>query len=322
MADYIVNNGNIQMMIRDLGIGNNWVEYWVKTDSYTFNHQQQWSGTGFGVSTFDMNNRGSWQYVNHVYIGSSQNVSFTMYNSSLGFPTYTQTVWINRATVPAAPSWTDVHVVSSSSIYAAFTSQGDGGAAVDTWQIGYGTDPNYPQQYTNTYAATIGGLDNRYIWYFWGRGHNSIGWGNWSGRAQAQPWRVPPAPTPVELDLVTQNSLRAIFHNQGDGGTPVREWQLAYGQDPNTPQFFVTTNGTVNLSALDPGKTYYFWARGRNDVGWGAYSARTMTTLIAGARVNDLGVWKRAVPYVNVGGVWKLARPWAKSGGVWKETAQ
>lgn len=322
MADYTYKNGNITMMIRDNGIGNNNVEYWVLTNSSTFNHQQDWSATGYGRQTFDMNNRGTWQYIASCYIGSSQNVSFTMYDEGLGFPTYTFTVWINRATAPPAPSWADVHPTSSSSIYARFASNGDGGAGVDIWQIGYGTDPNNVQYTTNTYGADIGGLSNAYTWYFWGRGHNSVGWGPWSARASAIPFRVPPAPSAVSLSLITQNSLRTAFSSTGDGGTPVREWQLAYGQDPNTPQVYVPSNGTLDLSNLDPGKQYYFWARGRNDVGWGAYSPRSQATLMAGARVNDGGIWKRAVPYVKDGGAWKLARPWAKSGGVWKETLQ
>lgn len=322
MADYTYPNGNITMMIRDLGIGNNYVEYWVLTDQYTYNHQQQWSGTGHNVETFDMNNRGSWQYIGNCYIGSSQNVSFTMYNANIGFPTYTFTVWINRQSVPPAPKWADVHPSSSSSVYARFDSAGDGGAAVDIWQIGYGIDPNAPQYFTNNYVANIGGLDNRYTWYFWGRGHNAVGWGPWNNRVSAIPFRIPDVPTPVSLSVVTQNSVVAEFKaGPWDGGTPLKEWQIGYGLDPNTPQLFRSLP-KVQLSDLSPGRTYYFWSRTRNDVGWSGWSPVRLTTLIAGARVLDAGVAKRAVPYVNVGGVWKLARPWAKSGGVWKETLQ
>lgn len=276
MADYTYRNGNITMMIRDNGIGNNYVEYWVLTDQYTFNHQQDWEATGYGRQTFDMNNRGSWQYIASAYIGSSQNVSFTMYNEGLGFPTYTFTVWISRATVPAAPYWYDVHPTSSSSIWAQFGSSGDGGAAVDTWQIGYGTDPNYPQYYTNTYVQDIGGLSNAYTWYFWGRGHNSVGWGPWSARAQANPWRVPDAPTIVTPSAPTNNKIHASFRGNWDGGRAVDNWQVGYGTDPNTPQLFkdYANSGEVDITALVQNSMYYFWARGHNDQGWGPWGAR------------------------------------------------
>lgn len=325
MADYVVNNGNIQMMIRDLGIGNNYVEYWVKTDQYTYNHQQKWSATGHGVETFDMNNRGSWQYVGNCYVGGSQNVSFTMYNASLGFPTYTYTVWISRASVPPPPYFVDVHPISSSAIHTVFYGAGDGNSPLREWQLGYGTDPNYPQYFVGSSGTLdVGGLDNRYTWYFWARGRNDIGWSGWSGRAQARPWTVPDPPTIVTVSAITQRSLHTSFSGNWDGGTGVDNWQLAYGQDPNNPQVFLDSqnNGLTDLTNLDPGKTYYFWARGHNAVGWGGWSPKAVATLIAGARINDAGVWQRAVPYVNVGGVWQLARPWIKDAGVWKESQQ
>ena len=44
--------------------------------------------------------------------------------------------------------------------------------------------------------------------------------------------------------------------------------------------------------------------------------------LVAGSRVLDGSVWRRAVPYVNVGGTWKVAEPWIKDAGNWKKTIQ
>jgi hypothetical protein len=122
-----------------------------------------------------------------------------------------------------APSWYDVHPTSSSSIYAQFSGNGDGGAAIDIWQIGYGTDPNYPQYYVDTYAYDIGGLNNAYTWYFWGRGHNSQGWGNWSSRISAVPFRVPDPPTVVTLTQSDKQQDSHPFTGNWDGGTPVRQ---------------------------------------------------------------------------------------------------
>jgi hypothetical protein len=322
MTDHVIQNGNIQMMIRDTG---SWVEYWVLTDQWTYNHQQQWSGTGFGVSTFDMNNRGTWQYVNHVYIGAGagQNVSFTMYDSGLGFPTRTYTVFIPRATAPPPPRFTDVHSTGTSTVHTQFVSQGDGGTPVREWQLAYGTNPNGASYYVGSNGINdVGGLSSGVWWYFWARGRNDVGWGGWSGRAQAFTWRVPDAPSPVTFSLITQTSIRAHFVGGFNGGESVDQWQLAYGRssDVNVATL-LTSNGTTDLSNLDPGQVYYFWARGRNAVGWGPWSSVRSQALRAGSLVKVGGVWKRALPYVNVNGVWKLAKPYARKSGVWKETA-
>jgi len=82
----------------------------------------------------------------------------------------------------------------------------------------------------------------------------------------------------------------------------------------------VSSNGTSVIGALQPGTTYYFWARGRNAKGWGPWSARSTGRTIAGARVKQNGVWKDAIPYVKVNGVWKLARPYSKVNGTWKKS--
>lgn len=323
MADYVVQNGNIQMMIRDTG---GWVEYWVLTDRYTYNHQQQWSGTGHGVEQFDMNNRGSWQYVGNVYIGAGagQNVSFTMYNSGIGFGTYTYTVWIARATVPPAPYFVDVHSTGTSSIHTQFYGNGDGGTPVREWQLAYGTNPNYADYYIGSNGINdVGGLAGGTWWYFWARGRNDVGWGPWAGRAQAFTWRVPDAPSPVYFSNITQNSLRSMFNGGFDGGVGMQEWQLAYGKstDVNAATLVGFSSGTNDLANLDPGQTYYFWARGRNAVGWGPWSPVRAQTLRAGAMIKDGTVWKRALPYVKDNGVWKLAKPYVKQAGTWKESA-
>lgn len=322
MADYVIQNGNIQMMIRDTG---GWVEFWVLTDRYTYNHQQRWSGTGHGIEQFDMNNRGSWQFVGNVYIGAGagQNVSFTMYDAGIGFPTRTHTIWAARATVPPSPVMYSATALSTSVARVNFGSGGDGGTPVREWQIGYGRDPWNPQYFVGSGGLTdIGGLSSGDWWYFWARGRNDIGWGGWSGRAQAFLWRVPDPPSPVTFDLITQTSLRTRFYGGFDGGEPVDEWQLAYGLDPSggATATYIGSNGTNDLNNLQPGATYYFWARGRNAVGWSGWSSVRAQTLRAGALVKDDVVWKRALPYVKVNGVWRLARPYVKTGGVWRET--
>jgi hypothetical protein len=109
------------------------------------------------------------------------------------------------------------------------------------------------------------------------------------------------------------------------GDPPNLEKQFKYGRDSTGAVIDATVNvdETIEyLSNLDPGKTYYFWARARNSVGWGPWtSTASRLILIAGSRVLVAGQWKRAVPYVRVGGVWKVAEPWIKDAGVWKRTS-
>jgi hypothetical protein len=117
--------------------------------------------------------------------------------------------------------------------------------------------------------------------------------------------------------------VHAVFTGNGDGGSVVLEWQIGYGTDPTTPQ--LSASGyNMDIAGLSPGSKYYFWSRGRNKYGWGAYSVRSEATLIAGAWVDVIEgstvVKKRAVPYVKYNGVWVVAEMRVKIAGLWKGT--
>lgn len=132
---------------------------------------------------------------------------------------------------------------------------------------------------------------------------------------------VPPAPSHVGWGTINQTSIQYLFQNNGDGGSPVREWQVHYGRNPNYGEFSASSTGSTPIGGLIPGYMYYFWSRGRNDIGWGPFSARAQTETVAGARIKTSdGTWHKAVPYVKQGGTWKLARPWIKVNGLWKNT--
>lgn len=128
---------------------------------------------------------------------------------------------------------------------------------------------------------------------------------------------LPPPPRPEATVTLTQTSIRHKFKSTGDGGTPVREWQLGYGTNPKTPEIFIRSQGSSDIDDLQPGTTYYFWSRGRNDVGWGKWSVRSDTRTFAGARIKRGNSWRQAVPYVHVNGYWRLAEPYVKRKGVW-----
>lgn len=311
------------MMIRDTG---GWVEFWFQTGSTTFNHEQGWGyqvgGGGFVAGQFDLARGGAWQKFGAVYIGSgaNQNVLFRINSSGLGWPTTDFTVTVQRVSIPPAPNWVSVAATSSTTAHLHFASAGDGGSPVLEWQLGYGLDARGPQYYAASGGISdLTGLVSGATYYFWARGRNAYGWSAWSARAAVTLWRIPDAPNAVAFRDVGQSSLTSqfTFDGKSEGGRPVEEWQTGYGIDPDTPQTLVS-NYLLTLKDLLPGRTYYFWARARNSIGWGPWSVRSEVHLTAGAFVNVVGDWKRALPWVRTGGVWKIGRPNVPVNGVWK----
>lgn len=322
MADYkwTIGSGD-EMMIRDTGT---LVEFWFHSDASTWNNAQNFSYTtsaGTVSGTFVLSSGGGWHKVGSVNVTVDQTVSFTIYDEGLGWPTSTRTQFIDRTSVPSPPSTPTFQLVDADSVRIHFNDGANNGAAIDSRQISGSSTSTAVG--ANARTANSGyvwtGLATKTTYYFWARTHNVKGWSAWSARGTVTTHGVPDAPDPVVLSEVKQSSVKAVFAGNGTGGVSVLEWQIGYGKDPTTPTDFVSLYNTT-IANLDPGKTYYFWARGRNAYGWGPWSVRSSTTLVAGARVNQNGTWKRAVPYVKVAGVWKLARPWLKSAGVWKET--
>jgi hypothetical protein len=227
-------------------------------------------------------------------------------------------------TVPPRPTLKSATPLSSSTIRVIFEGGGDGGSVILAWQIGYGTHTTSPQGYVDSDGNTVlGGFNPGQRIYFWARGRNAVGWGPWSNRGAATTWNVPGAPVNPIIQERTQTTILLRYTDPGSNGTPLLERQIGYGLSAGGPTDYATVavHGLRNLIGLEPGGTYYFWARARNAVGWGPWSARTETNLIAGARVRIGNQWKRAVPYVRVGGVWKVAQPWVKRTGRWRETS-
>lgn len=329
MTDYTRATGSSgTMMIRDSG---GYIEFWLQAGSLTYNHQLNWGYTINGVTgtgVFDFVSGGGWQRLGRWAVNSSQTVTFRLMasgTSGLGGPT-TFAVAINRATIPPAP----ILAISSYTATSATlnsTNNGNGGSTLDQWQLGYGTNPSYPVSYMNlnlsTGDGTVTGLAKGSTYYFWARVHNAFGWSGWSARASLTTWKEPPAPTtPVVTAGPTQNSVTVKYLNQGNGGTAILEYQLAFDKvNPPVTTMVGPNNGIAALSNLSAGDKYYFRVRARNAVGWGAWSGILTVQLKAGAYVKMGVTWKRAVPYVRVNGVWKVAQPYVKIAGLWKQTS-
>lgn len=340
MVDYTRSTGSqpgATMMIRDKwspGSDNYNVEFWINSNNTgTFHYQLPWSYIGNGVQSpnlqFRYEKNMGWQRLGVYNQWGSGNVSFKLgATGTIGFggPT-TLTVFINRATVPPAPSAVRFSNLSSTSVTGTFDSNGDGGSTLFAWQFGYGTDPNTPQSVFDALIShTFVGLNPGTTYYFWARGRNAQGNGPWSPRSQITTHRSPDAPSAPLLTNHTQKAITVSFAPNGDGGTPITGYQAGYSTDPNNIEPSVltgllTTGSPITMANLQPATTYYFRTRVKNNVGWGPWSPQTVGKTIAGARVKVGSVWKDAVPYVKDGGVWKLARPWVREIGVWKETS-
>lgn len=328
MTDYTRATGSsATMMIRDTGT---YVEFWINSNnSVTWMGELPWAYVVNGVSSswkyYNYQAGAGWEKLGSWLVTTDQTVTFKLGDtgtSGFGGPT-NFSVSIDRTSAPPTPpAWT-IEQIKDTSVQGDADGYPNGGLAIDQIQVRYddntsASSPSYFDPGTDGYGW-ITGLARGKTYYFWQRTHNAKGWSPWSSRTQATTHNFPPAPTAPVITNVQQTSAHARISGNGDGGSAVLEWQIGYGKSSTTPE--LTKSGwDIDITDLDPGEVYYFWGRGRNTYGWGAWSARSSATLFAGAWVNYNGVWKRAVPYVKYNGVWKVATPYAKISGLWKQT--
>ncbi|QPX62493.1 minor tail protein [Arthrobacter phage Truckee] len=117
---------------------------------------------------------------------------------------------IQTDTVPPAPDSLGVDSIEMTSMRYRFTSNGDGGASILQWQIGYGTSSTTPQSYlTSGGTSIITGLTPGTTYYFWSRGRNSVGWGPWSVRSTGRTY----AGARVKYNGVWREAIPYVKHN-------------------------------------------------------------------------------------------------------------
>lgn len=90
---------------------------------------------------------------------------------------------------PTAPS---LSAIGQTSFKASTYSNGDGGSPITAYEIGYGTDPDYPEEmvmgssdlHDEQHAVlTLTGLISGQRYYVWGRCWNMYGFSVWSARS-------------------------------------------------------------------------------------------------------------------------------------------
>lgn len=88
---------------------------------------------------------------------------------------------------------------------------------------------------------------------------------------------VPSPPGQIKFTNIGNTTVTVDSNGVADGGSPVLQWQVAFGLSPNVPSNFEDLNpstGTKNMTGLGAGLRYYFWSRMRNAIGWSDYSIR------------------------------------------------
>lgn len=92
---------------------------------------------------------------------------------------------------------------------------------------------------------------------------------------------VPETPGPFAISSWTNVRVNGDADPGGNGGSPILQWQLAWGTKPTTADFVgdLNTDGSGFVTGLTPGATYYFWNRQRNAVGWSKLSTPTKVTM-------------------------------------------
>lgn len=327
MTDYTKTTGvNGKMMIRDTGTD---VEFWFKAGySSDWWNGMPFSWTANGTTTrreINYPTGADWYKVGEVRIKDSQTVTFRLTEGSsasgIGGPT-TFSQYIKRDTVPSKPTTPNISNITANSVYATFSDGDNGGDAIDSRQIGYGTSSTSPQHTVSSdRSTTISGLSSGTTYYFWARTHNSEGWSSWSGRATAKTLKAPDAPSTPLLSSVRMTSVDVAFSPNGNGGSTITGFEIGWSTSPWwNPTDSVSAKSPQVVTGLAPGTLYYFRVRARSAVGWGPWSSAASIRTISGAYVKVGAEWKLAIPYVKTGGVWKLAEPWVRSVGVWKRT--
>jgi hypothetical protein len=327
MTDWTTGTGNGgSLMIRDTG---SMVYLYVKagsTQTWINGATASWYLNGTSSGSFDYPTGADWYLVKSGNVSTNQTVRLTLNatgTSGLGGPT-TITHAINRDTVPPPPVPVTFSSITQTSVYTTFSGNGDGGATIIKWQLASHNvnTTSGASIFTSDGTLSVTGLVPGTVYYFWARGQNAVGYGAWSSVRSMKTLKLPAAPSQVTLSSISQTSMIAKFSGNDMGVyTTWSRWELARNTaNTTTGATIITASGTSTVTGLLPGTTYYWWARGISSTGTGPWSVVKSARTIAGARVLVNGVWKEAIPYVNVAGVWKLAQPWSRAAGVWKQT--
>lgn len=101
-----------------------------------------------------------------------------------------------------------------------------------------------------------------------------LGWATTTFTQHIQRSTVPAPPIIQVVEPISSSTFHIEFAASYDGGSTVVEWQIGYGLSAGGPTAFVGSSGTSDIGGFAAGQKAYFWARGRNAVGWSEWSNR------------------------------------------------
>ena len=171
-------------MIRDTG---SVVEFWFKAgyaNDWANDLDFNWTVNGVTTAVGIVYPTGAqWKKVGSATVSYSQTITFRLLDATgtkgMGGPT-TFNQYIFRATVPEAPSKPVLTNVKTTSVDVSFTPNGNGGATILGYEIGYGLSGG--EIFVNTSGPmTITGLTPGTVYLFWVRARNSVGWSPFAG---------------------------------------------------------------------------------------------------------------------------------------------
>ena len=266
------------------------------SNASTFANGVAWTvtlGGGSATGTVNINGVGDhvvWTGATSVSVGNWALYMGATGTSGMGGPSQIGPTNITRATVPPAPSAPYYSNIGPTTMRTQFNSQGDGGAAVDQWQLQRALDASFTSGLvTVTSGGTTDwtGLAKGTRYYHRARGHNSVGWGAWSPTTSAVTLIEPSTPVaPVLKSYALPNATITVV-DPSNGGAAISARELQISRDPNfDPALTSTVNptaaGDLTYGGFVRNMTYYFRYRVQNSVGWSPYSP-TGTGVIPGS---------------------------------------
>lgn len=115
--------------------------------------------------------------------------------------------------------------------------------------------------------------DQRVIFKLGDTGTNALG-GPTTHSVDIERATNPSPPTTPQLSNIKTNAVTATFRDGNTGGSKITQRQIGYGLSSSSVEDTISSDGSTTITGLTPGKTYYFWARTRNDKGWSGWSGR------------------------------------------------
>jgi hypothetical protein len=104
--------------------------------------------------------------------------------------------------------------------------------------------------------------------------NSGLGWGTTDFFQHIQRSTIPSPPSMISAQPISTTAFHVTFAGNYDGGTPVVAWEIGYGQSPNGPVYTIPSDGSTDILGFTTGAHWYFWARGRNALGWSDWSNR------------------------------------------------